>query len=184
MYDVRLIKRAKFYAEAMSQGIDPVTGEFASENDTISHERIQQCMGYIVSLLDDVLKYGLGGDKAEFCITPAQKSKVRLSDNEIGVNDLAKRINNEIDTGFVKGVTGSKIASWLVSRGYLSEQVYGEMKSSKRTVKTLNEKSALLGLKVIDKTRHTGEVYKQIVYPPSAQRFVLDNIEEIAKFMN
>ena len=179
MHDVRMLKRARLYVDAMSQGINPLTGEYASKDDVISQERVQRCMGYILTVLDDVLKTGIGSEKQEFHMTPAQKSQVLLSDNEIGVNDLAKRINSAIDTGFVKGVTGTKIATWLVRNGYLSEQTHES--TTKRSVKVLNEKSMLLGIHERKKTKSSGESYMQLVYTKSAQQFILEHIDEIAK---
>lgn len=179
MYDVRMLKRARLYIEAMSQGINPLTGEYVPEWDTVAQERIQRCMGYVVTVLDDVLKKGVGAKKQEFQITSAQKAQVQLSDYEIGVNDLSKRINDTIDTGFVKGITGNKIAEWLVNKGFLS--VREEVKTTKNTVKILNDKAIQLGISSRLRTKPSGEAYEQLMYSRQAQQFILDHIDEIAK---
>ncbi len=178
MYDIRILKRIRLFADAMSQGINPLTGEYVQDGDTVSEERIQKCMEYVVGIVDEIINNGIGNVKRDFSITPEEKARVVLYNGEIGVNDMAKRINSVINTRAIKGITGSKISKWLVKKGYLSERSYEA--TTKKTEKILNDRSQLLGLNTRLKTDPTGRTYNQIVYPKKAQEFILEHIEEIA----
>ena len=185
MEDLKILKLARFYMSAMSTGINPLTGEFVPENDSLSNERIQKCCEYMVQLVDKVIENNgyidtkskpIKQKRKKFFITPSQINEIRLSDVPIGVNELAKRINAVIDEN-MRGISGAKIAAWMAQEGYLGVE---KIENTGKTRKVLNEKSQSIGL--IDQNKvniETGEVYKQILYTKDTQYFVLNNIKNI-----
>lgn len=180
MYDLKLLKRAKLYVDAMSQGINPMNGEYVKETDSLSQEKIQNCMVYISQILNDVIQRNerkQSGKRRPFSITFEQKAMVRLSDEPIGINELARRINEVIDKSTMRSVSGTKITSWLVEQGYLDQiRIKGN-----KTQKTVNLRSASFGISIRDRVNiDTGEIYKQPVYNRYAQQYILEHIEEIA----
>lgn len=179
MYDLKLLKRAKLYVDAMSQGINPTNGEYVKETDSLSQDKIQSCMAYISQILNDVIQKNerkQSGKRRPFSITFEQKARVKLSDEPIGINELARRINEVIDKSTMRSVSGTKITSWLVVQGYLDQiKVEGN-----KTKKTVNSKSAPFGISIRDRVNvDTGEIYTQPVYNRYAQQYILDHIEEI-----
>ena len=185
MYDLKMLKRAKLYADAMAQGINPLNGEFVSKDDSLSQGKLQICMGYISQVLNDVIKnHGTApktsskGKRASFSITTSQKDAVQLSNEPIGINEVARRINAVIDTDVMKSVPGTKIASWLAVKGYLDVIET----ANNKTQKVVNSKSVEIGITVRDKVNiETGEIYKQPVYNKIAQQYILEHIEEIVR---
>ena len=179
MDDLKLLKRAKLYADAMSQGINPLTGEYVSKSDSLSQDKLQSCMQYISDMLSDRIRQMERKPKvkkAHFSITPSQKSMVKLSDEPIGVNDIAKNINAVIDTEVMRSVSGVKIAEWMVKQGYLDII----QKEDNKTQKVINARSAAFGITERDAVNiETGEIYKKPVYNKSAQKYIIDHIEEI-----
>lgn len=58
MEDIKALKRAKYYMAAMADGINPLTGEYAEKDDTISQEKVQECCAYISELLNKIIENG------------------------------------------------------------------------------------------------------------------------------
>lgn len=114
MEDMRVLKHARHYIAAMADGINPLTGEYAPPNDTISQERIQKCCEYVKGILDKLIESG-GSAKAQkipFSITPYPLTEVKVSPKLIGVNEIAKRIN-AVTPKNMTDISGTKISSWL-----------------------------------------------------------------------
>lgn len=179
MDDLKVLIHARQYIASMACGINPLNGEYAPEGDTISNERIQKCCSYVEQILTRVIENGGVGanQKRKFAITPVQKSAIKLSAEPIGVNELARRINAVTDKN-VTGISGAKIASWLAENGYLS--VVETPVQTVKTHKTVNERSALLGISIAEVVDpKTGELIQKPVYSIQAQRFVVDNIDKI-----
>lgn len=115
-------------------------------------------------------------NKSVFSITPEQKARIELSDEPVGVNELARRINAVVDSNSMRTVSGTKIASWMVKNGYLDLVTIDDNK----TIKTVNEKSSAFGILERDKVNlDTGDTYKQPVYNKAAQQYIVGHIEEI-----
>ncbi len=170
MDDEKLFVRAKLYVSAMAKGINPTTGEYVSECDSLADQRIQRCMEYVLEYME---RPRSAGRARPFSITPEQKAAVQVSEEPIGINEVAKRINAVTGDG-VKGISGVALASWLVSEGYLSS-----VKDSEgHTRKKLNDRSFELDIIEVD-GEYDGRPYRQLRYGPTAQRFLIDNLEKI-----
>lgn len=178
MDEIRILKHARFYMSAMSEGINPLTGEYAPPGDTISQERIQKCCAYVVEQLDKLIVQNGSASprKLPFSITPQQAAQVQLSQTPIGVNDLAKRIN-AVTAKNMRNITGQSIAKWLANNGYLSQQRTTE--EVVKMKKVPNERSSELGITLVKVTGPDGGTYDKLLYSEKAQRFVLGNINSI-----
>lgn len=183
MEDVKIIKRARHYMAAMSDGINPLTGEYALSGDTISQERIQRCCAYVVEILDKLIENGgsFNAEKIPFAITPNQCAAVKISDIPIGINDVAKRIN-AVTPKNMTNISGAKITSWLAENGYLDVETLKSTQTKEITMtkKLLNNRSRELGITAVQAVkRMTGEVYEKLLYNDNAQKFILKNLDKI-----
>ena len=95
--DIKLLKKSNLYMEALSQGINPFTGEYFDDS-LLQNIKLQSCFDYISDVLADII---------EMCI---------------------------------------------------------------------NEKSAEVGIKDINREAYNGRKYKQIVYSTEAQKFVVEKL--------
>lgn len=180
MYDLKIVKRAKLYVDAMSLGINPLTGQYVDKNDSLAQKRLQDCMSYVSEMLNDLITNDgkVRRSRSKFAITSEQKRRVTLSNEPIGINELAKRINAVIDSETMRTVSGAKIASWMVEQGYLNLV----QTSDRRSRKEVNALGAALGISEVEGVHQdTGEIYKKLVYNKNAQQYILDHIEEAVK---
>ncbi len=189
MEDLKALKLARYYMSAMSDGINPLNGEYVAENDTIANERVQKCCAYMVDVVDKIIENGgymklefidkprcTRKQRDEFIRTSLNKSEIVLSNEPIGVNELARRINAVFGKD-IRKISGAKIAAWLAEEDYLDVIKIG---NGKKTRKILNGLSEQVGLTSRERVNiETGEVYNQILYTRKAQEFVVENIDKI-----
>lgn len=182
MEDMRILKRARDYISAMSEGINPLTGEFVPSGDTVAEARIQKCCEYVAGILNKLIENGgcFDNEKIPFSITPRQRVEVKTSKEPIGVNELVKRIN-AVTAKNMRGITGAAITAWLAKKGYLSVEKTVQTKESVTTRKVLNERSRELGITAIECVGSTGKKYERLLYSNTAQRFILDNLDNIVQ---
>lgn len=181
MEDLKILKHARHYIAAMADGINPLTGEYAPPNDTISEERIQKCCRYVKEILDKLIESGgsVKPQKVPFSITPQQLTEVHVSAEPIGINEIAKRINS-VTPKNMTGISGAKIASWLAENGYLTVETFNSVQP--KTRKILNERSRALGITSVHGINpKTGEMYEKLLYAETAQRFILNNLYKITE---
>ena len=180
MDEMKILIRAKNYAMSMSEGINPLNGEFAPEGDTISNERIKKYMSYVADVFDTLIKNGgiiAEPKKRKLQLSGEQKNRIILSDKPIGVNDMARRINSVKEKNMT-GIPGARISSWLVKAGYLDAKEYPV--TSTKTKKILNSRSAELGLEIKNIVNDiTGEEAEMIMCSKKAQEFIVKNIENM-----
>jgi phage antirepressor YoqD-like protein len=160
--------------DAMSQGVDPFTGDYVADG-IIADKKAQRCFEYISQVLDNVIK--MGGFEAihklrhnQTYITREQFSRIRFSQEAIGISDLAERINEVMDLSVSDKVSGMKLANILCEMGYLSY-----VEGTRR--KCINEKSSELGITEVEGSRFDTKLgcdvtYKKLLYPIEAQQFI------------
>lgn len=182
MEDMRILKRARYYIAAMSEGINPLTGEFVPSGDTVAEERIQKCCEYVAGILGKLIENGgcFDDEKIPFSITQRRLMEVNTSKEPIGINELAKRIN-AVKAKNMRSISGAMITAWLAKKGYLSVEKTVQTKESVTTRKVLNERSRELGITAVESVGSTGKKYERLMYSDAAQRFILDNLNNIVQ---
>ena len=101
------------------------------------------------------------------------KNKVIFTEGNIGVNEVAKCINEQINPLISKKVTGAQLNKGLKKLGILSEL---EEDGKKRT--TTNERSKDYGF-FLEKRSYDGREYDMVLINDEGKKYILDNIEEI-----
>lgn len=180
MTELETLKRAKLYIDKLSNGIDPLTDSEIKNDSVLNNVRISRCLFYVSGVLGKVIENGgevkkTAGGKSSFTLTKEQLENAEISDTPVGVSIIAKRINALLDEN-VKGISAVKIANWLVEEGYLAENI----RSGKRE-KVTSEKGRALGIETVEAFSPDGVPYRKNIYNLNAQRFVIDNVMNIAE---
>lgn len=174
--EIKLLKRSRLYIDAMSQGINPLTGEYI-EDTILREERIRSCLEYVSYILERLIDRGglkktSNKNKLEpFILKREDIDKINFIDEYIGINSLAAKINEVIDKNISKKISGNKLANMLYELGYLS-------KKENENKKYINDKTREIGAMEIEKNSYSGGIYKQIVYNKAAQKFIVDKLFE------
>lgn len=181
MDNLKVLRHARCYISAMSEGINPLTGEYAPPGDTISEERIQKCCAYITGIIDEFLENGGSFGKTAFSMNERQRMNVKISSEPIEISSLVKRINAAKPKNMT-GITGLKIDNWLEKCGYITIEISKtkQLKDVTSKKKLVNSRSSELGITQVEKVnKTTGEVEQKLLYSENAQMFILSHINEI-----
>ena len=112
-------------------------------------------------------------------LSDEQIGQIKISEVSIAPKDFVKNINEAVDKKHMKGLSLTKLSSWLVYHGYLREEK--RPATINRTVRLLSDKSSEIGITkrvVVDTS--TGEVLQNdLVFSEQAQRFILGHLKEI-----
>lgn len=171
--EVEKMEKAKDIIIKIASGTNPVNG-LPIENESFLHDpRIIRCFYYIAEVLENVTKGNYNKKIDDFIITDEQKSQVKFTEGNIGVNEVAKCINEQINTLVSKKVTGVLLNKGLKRLGILTEM---EEEGSRRT--TTNNISKKYGF-FLDKRNYNGKEYDMVVIDDIGKKYILDNIENI-----
>ncbi len=180
--EIEVLKQTKRYMDALSHGKNPVTGEPLAIDCELASEDFYKCFAYASELLAKEAKKLTYTDetkqkRAEFYLSEDDMEKVTVTDDYVGINTVAARINDVIDRDRMKGVSGGKLAECLVSMGYLKLETI----SNGNVVRIATEKGKLAGILTQHRTDSVGKVYLQNVYNLEMQKFLIANINDIIK---
>lgn len=188
MNDIDLLRRAKYYMDRMSLGENPVTELPFGADSEINGENFRRCFKYISSVLNEEItrrterskptKYAFRENRSDFYLSDDMKRTVHISSDPVGINTVAARINDVIDQNSMKGVSGGKLAEFLVKMGFL--QIEENADGGRIRTATLKGKAA--GIVTTDKTDSVGKAYRQNLYSEEMQRLLIENINEIMRY--
>ena len=179
MDEKRLVEHANNYIKQMAKGINPLTGETVPNDDLINNVRISRCLFFVSEILD---KYNntekkLGRKKDElFNAKASDFANFNYSSEPIYVSVLTKKINETVHNEKMRKLPARAISNWLVSKGFLTLYAKNDGSPSKKAT-SLGEN---IGIKTIVKDGANGP-YMINVYDINAQKFIIDNIEDICK---
>jgi hypothetical protein len=122
--EIKTLQKSRLYVDALSQGINPLTGEFI-EDELLQNERIKGCFEYVADVLNKLIDLGgfshinhKGKKIGKFILTRDESKRIIYSDEPIGINVIATRINNVIDLDKSDKITGNQLSNILYELGY------------------------------------------------------------------
>ena len=174
--------KAKSYLDKLANGINPITNELASENDTINNIHISRCLFYVSDVLRNLIEINSNPQKKKnskipFSVTPQQLADYVFDDNPITVTEITKKLNSLIDTEEMKGIKTTSITNWLIKINML--EYFADKNGKNHKIPT--ENGIQLGITTQERLGMYGS-YKVVLYDSNVQQFILDNIDTIAYY--
>lgn len=166
------IKTAQKWIRKMANGINPIDESIIPNDDIVNNIHISRCLFYVADLLEEVTKQNSKRDKdyeLAFDLKPELKSQVRIVD-KTGITNFTREINKVLPLN-MKPLRYVKILQWLISNKYLEE---------KDNKKIPTDTGKAIGISAGIKEGPNG-TYWAIEYNSTAQRYILDNINNIAE---
>lgn len=146
--------------EKLANGIHPLDNHNLDESHFLNDPRV---IRPLFNLLTYLTKSKSRVKPSRFLITDDILNNLSFPDRPIGINDFCTQVNDQLDSGISKKLTGKMIYTKLKELGILTEEIHEE--GSKRTV--TNEVSEGYGMTTIDRN-FRGRDYKQIVFDATA----------------
>lgn len=174
--EAELVLHAKEYIDKMANGINPITGEPADDNDMINNVRISRCLFYVSSVLQEVLDNPVrqkSEKKVPFTVTFEQLKDFPFAE-QMTITEIVENINKIAVVGNMCKLTTTKITTWFLNNGILSDKTGADGKN--RRLPT--EQGSELGIYTEERRSMYG-TYLQVLYSRSAQQFIIDNMEAI-----
>ena len=207
MDKLRIIQHAQGYMDKLSLGIDPISGTPVPEDSTLQQERLQKCFRFVSDILEELIQNNgsislseaqnaISDPVAEATnspapaalttpqqiqrieVTPQQIQRIEVTPTPILPSDFVKKIGAALDSDAKKKVTLARINRWLLKKGYLAETKVRTIVN--KSVKIATPLSAEIGVGehlIVDKK--TGEAKPQLFFSEDAQKFILNNINNI-----
>ena len=181
MTELEKIERAKMYMDKLANGINPIDGTMAPDDDLINNVRLSRCFFFVSDVLRQVIENG--GTKTAVNKKPKKlpleipiekRSQFVYSEVPIPASEIAKRINALADNDTMQKLTYSGILTWLTEIGMMEWALAPDGKHTKRPTKIGEE----TGISVEERTSSNGP-YQVVVYNNAAQHFIIDNLDAI-----
>lgn len=183
MTELEKMQRAKMYMDRLANGINPITEAEVPEDSILNNVRLSRCFFYVSDILEQVIQNGgvvrpqraaPTPRRARFVLTEEQRNSFSVSADPISITELTGRLNGLIDSQAVSPLPRTAVTNWLLDKGFLEQAVQSDGK--KRRVPT--EQGTYIGL-CSQLRQGPGGEYPVILYTADAQRFILDNLDDI-----
>lgn len=181
MTEIEKIAYAKVFIDKMAQGINPLDDTPIPDGDLVNNVRISRCLSFVSDVLrricdrGAVREYRAPHPKEPFSVSPEVAESVIISDQPLPVSHFQRRIRSYAYENDMTPVSTNQIVNWLLSIDALTFVIRADGKRAK----VPTDKGRDLGLIVERKNGRYG-TYDLILYTPKVQRFIVDNIGEIA----
>lgn len=179
MTELEKIEYAKSFMDKLANGINPLDDSQIPEEDIANNVRLSRCFFYVSDILRQVIENGgvrpvkvAKPRKQEFALTEEQRSRIQISERPLPISEIANRLNELIDAETTKKLSATAINNWLVELQMLEAVTQSDGKVRKLPT----EQGRELGIFTEERTGMYGS-YVTVLFSPSAQQFVYDNIE-------
>lgn len=187
--ELETMKHAKEYIDKLANGIDPFTDKPVPDDDIVNNVKLSRCFFYISGVLAKVIENGgeVVSAKTVEVIKPQKRGAVVITDearakfkcfiNDVSLSTFTDMINKYLDREVSIKLKGSAIADWLTVIGMLTEETLpnGKLK------RVPTDSGISEGVRLNEYFTPGGFPRYAIMITPSAQQFVLDNIDSIAE---
>lgn len=177
MIDLEKLNIAKAWVEKLANGINPLNEELVKDDDLINNVHISRCLFYVSELLGEI-KTGNAINKRSrktFFISSNEAANILISTPN-GIANFVKIVNGYIQTD-MKPLSAIMVIKWLRNEGLLQEV----LKEDGHKTNIPTEKGNKFGIATEVLRDSEGKEYQRVIYSVDAQRFMLENIESIAK---
>ena len=180
MNEIDKMKKAKYYMDLLSDGIDPATNQEIN-TCTMKNQDIIECLKYISKIIACDIGFienkKLNKQKGNsFFITEEQRSQLQVSSSALKVSEIANEINRVTEANGTKKLSAANINDWLESIGLLEKS---EICSRKVT-----KKGSSMGITSEYRRSHDGNEYYLNFYKTETQTFIYEHISDIVEFTN
>lgn len=185
MTELEKIEYAKSFIDKLANGINPLDGTPIPEEDIANHIRLSRCFFYVSDILRQVIENGgihpapmpppVRGKKA-FSLADEDRERILISSIPVSASEITEQLNSFIDLNTTKKISSRAINNWLLELQLLELVTTSSGKTRKHPTKQGKE----LGILTEERTGQHG-TYLAILFSPSAQQFIYDNIEAIVE---
>lgn len=181
--DTKKLETALLYLQRITEGRNPVNNMPAEDDSVINNPNVVRCMFFIKEVLEELKrndgyigrrpKANKDSTKMDY---PIENLRNFVYTEDKPISKLVEQLNNTADMTVYKKLSYKPIIEWLKENGYLETKHTDQ----NRTVTMPTEKGRSLGIRA--EARHNEKTsYDLILYSEQAQKFIVENMDEIMK---
>jgi len=186
MTELEKLILAKGYMDRLAEGNDPVCGLPLPDDTALNNVRLSRCFFFVSDILRQVIENGGTVSRRPakntalppFVMPEEMRGQIEISEEPTMITKFAARITDLVDAGSMRKLKVTAFTSWLVGNGYLYEDTVNE-KKCKRPTKVGEE----IGI-FAESRDGQGGGYIAILYKEKAQRFLIENLDQIIALSN
>ena len=191
MTELEKIEYTKDFIDKLANGINPLDDTPIPDGDLANHVRLSRCFFYVSDILRRVIENGgitapevrttrqRKTEKQEFILSEEVRATLQASEDPVSVSEIAKHLNELIDQETMKKISAAKINQWLLEQGFLKTIKLANNKQRR----TPTQQGSEIGIFTEERNGQYGK-YIAVLFSSSAQQFVYDHIDVIAKSLS
>ncbi len=179
VFDLARLYTCKLYLEKLSNGVDPFTGVDLPSESILNDVYLCRAFRYSGDVLDavidnkGVIKPVSPARKKPFYLTDAEREAIRISKKPVGITTVVKNITVVLPADR-KGITVFQVTNWLESVGMLETVAEGNGR-----IRIATPAGNDIGIATVERKTRDDRIYRKNVYDSAAQRFLVDNLENV-----
>lgn len=182
------------YLERLLSGHNPVNNAVIEDDTILMDDNVQRCFSFIVDILGRIVAEPEITTKPVSSETKKKEVQIltykpnsdeiiskMIQDREVPMVEMEGLISSYLPELFeeeVKKISATRISNWLVDKGYLAKVE----EDNGRYYREATEEGLLIGMTNNVVQNGDAGYYMQYRFTPKAQRFVFENLTEIANF--
>jgi len=186
MTDMERLISAKECMDRLSNGIDPISDEVLPGDTVLNNVDLSRNFFFVSDILRQVIENGGSVAKRAqrrsylppFMLPSELHGEIEITAAPAMIRQFTERINSLIDENTMQKLKVAAVTGWLVDNGFLCEEVVNDKKRKKPT-----KEGEMLGIYSEEREGQYGR-YLAILYNESAQRHIINNLEQIATISN
>ena len=186
MTDIERLKDAKDCMDRLAEGVDPTSGEILLKDTVLNNVDLSRCFFFTSDILRQVIENnGVIARRAQrnqnlppFMLPDDVRNQIEITKTPAMIKRFTDRINGLIDDSVMSKLKFTAITTWLVDNGLLYEEIVNDKKRKKPT-----EAGEKMGISSEEREGMYGR-YTAVLYSESAQRHIVDNLEQIIAISN
>ena len=172
--------------DKLAYGVNPINDNKAITEDIFNNVNLLRCFFYVSDILRQVIENEGQVTKSKikqsnlmpFEISLEQKNKITVFDEPVMISRFTNSINELVDLTVMKKLKTTAFTTWLLEKGFLTEEV---VNNNRKKVPT--EMGKQIGIFPQERIAQYGG-YTAILYNKDAQKFLIDNLDEIILISN
>ena len=186
MAELTKLLHAKDYMDKLSNGIDPTSDKVLTREALLNNITLSRCFFFVSDILRQVIENdGYVGRRVRsnvkllpFMLSEEARKQIEVTEAPTMIKQFTDRINSLIDVDAMQKLKVTALTGWLVKEGLLKEE-------------TINDKKRKLPTKAGEKLGIYSETregqyggYIATLYKESAQKHIVNNLDQITKISN
>lgn len=167
---------------SLSNGIDPISGVAVTNDSILNNRELQLSFRDVAVAMESLIALRLDEKPREkrkpFTLSEEVKENI-LSIESITISKFVEGINSGTDKSAMQQLKVGDITNWLTAENYLQDDNTNEEIFFRRAT----GKGLSIGINVLERTDSKGRKYVVNMYNTDAQQFILNNLDEMLKYL-